>query len=235
MSAPAPVAAAVRTYFRALLTGDRDLLADVSLPHPELDRLVPTRHALPGVAPLLADLERLQLRHEPLPGERHFVQAWVGGVLHLLALRDSLRGPRVDLRYALGALQPDDERRTVARAFYRAMLFGDLDMLRELSFDARGVELLAERTPPAGEWDQLAHVADMLGLAELAVGEPVAVPNGVQFVSQRHAEMGIAVFSGLCPSGELPFLLRQRDGAWKVIPFHFIQAVALARGATIGG
>ena len=232
MPASTALAEAVRTYFRALLTGDRDLLAGVSLPHPELDRLVPKRPALPAVAALLADLERLQLRHDPLPGERHLAQAFVGGVLHLLLLRDTLRGPRVDLRYAIGALQPDDERRAAARGFYRAMLFGDLDTLRDLAFDARGVELLAERTPPAGEHAQLAHVADMLGLAELAIGEPFAVPNGVQFVSQRHAEMGIAVFSGLCPSGELPFLLRQRDGAWKVIPFHFIQAAALARSTS---
>lgn len=232
MTAPASVADAVRTFFRAVLTGDRDLLAGVALPHPDLDHLVPTRTPRPGVAPLLAELPRLQLRHDTLPGERHFVQAFVGGELHLLVLRDTLRGPRIDLRYALGALQPDDERRAVARAFYGAMLFGDADALRELAFDARGVELLAEHRPPAGEHAQLAHVVATLGFAELAVGEPFTVPNGVQFVSERHAEMGIAVFSGLCPSGELPFLLRQRDGAWKVIPFHFVQAAAQARGAT---
>lgn len=233
MSAPAPVAAVVRTYFRALLTGDRELLASTSLPHPELASLVPARSPSATVAPMLAELGHLQLTHDELPAERHLVKAFLGGVVHLLVLRDTPLGPRVDLRHAIEANRPDDDRRRAARAFYRALLLGDLPRLRELAFDDRGIELLTGHEAPAGEQAQLLHVAEMLGLVELAVGEPFAVPNGVQFVSDRHAEMGITVFSGLTPSGEIPFLVRQRDGAWKVIPFHFLQAAALSRGATI--
>ena len=233
MSAPAPVAAVVRTYFRALLTGDRELLATVSLPHPELGSLVPARSPTAAVAPMLAELGHLQMTHEPLPAERHLVKAFLGGVVHLLVLRDAPLGPRVDLRHAIEANRPDDHRRAAARAFYRALLLGDLPQLRGLAFDDRGIELLANHEVPAGEHAQLLHQAEMLGLVELAVGEPFAVPNGVQFVSDRHAEMGITVFSGLTPDGEIPFLVRQRDGAWKVIPFHFLQSAALSRGATI--
>ena len=74
----------------------------------------------------------------------------------------------------------------------------------------------------------------MLALVELKLGEPFTVPSGTQFVTPRHVEMGIRVYTGLTPDGEIPFLLRERDGAWKVIPFHFIQSVAMARGATFG-
>lgn len=233
MSAAPAIAAAVRTYFRALLTGDRGLLASVSIPHPDLGVLVPTQPARPGVANMLNDVARLDVSSTPLPGTRHVAQACLGGVVHVLMVRDTDAGPRLDLRYPINSLAPDDERRSAARAFYRAMLLGDLRTLRELAFDARGVELLAENRPPAGEHAQLEHVAAALGFAELVVGEPFVVPDGVQFVSPRHAEMGITVLSGLTVSGEVPFLLRQRNGAWTVVPFHFIQAAALSRGASM--
>lgn len=233
MPAPAAVVATVRTFFRALLTGDRELLASVSLPHPELATLTPTQPPHASVATMLGELQRLDVRADELPGDRHLVQAGLGGMVHLLVVHESKAGPRVDLRYLIESQKPDDARRTTARAFYRAMLLGDAPTLQRLAFDARGVELLAETPPPAGEHGQLAHVAAAMGLVELSAGEAFAVPNGVQFVGPRHAEMGIVVLSGLTPNGEIPFLLRQRDDEWKVIPFHFVQAAALARTSSL--
>ncbi len=235
MSTPAQnlIAASVRTFFRALLTGDRDLLASVSLPHAELGTLVPTRPPIATVTPMLSEIGRLQLTCDALPSDRHLVRAFFGGILHTLVAQTTPMGPRIDLRYLIAMHAADDARRQVARAFYRALLLGDAATLFDLSFDARGVELLVDGEPPAGERAQLEHIAAAMGLIELAVGEPFVVPNGVQFVDARHIEMGIAVFSGLTTNGEIPFLLRQRDGAWKVIPFHFIQSASLTRGATL--
>jgi acyl-CoA synthetase (AMP-forming)/AMP-acid ligase II len=157
-----------------------------------------------------------------------------GGTVQLLPLQGHGHDVKIDARYLLAARHGDDAPRAVARAFYRALLFHDLATLTELAFDARGVEVLAEGSaPPPGEQGQLELVVDVLALAELAVGEPFPTPSGLQFVTPRHREMGIRVYRGLVPDGELPFLLRQRDSAWKVIPFHFVQAVVVARGGTL--
>jgi hypothetical protein len=233
MTVPAPIAAAVRTFLRAQLTGDLAALTSVCRPHPELASLVPARPPLPAVAPMLAELDRLQLSGTELPADRFLARAYLGGVVHVVLLHDGADGPRVDARYPIAATRPDDERRGVARSFYRALLLGDSDRLHELAFDARGVELLTGSSPPAGEHAQLEHVAATMGLVQLGVGEPFTVPNGVEFVTARHAEMGIDVFSALAPDAEFPLLLRRRDGQWKVIVWHFVQAAALARGGTI--
>lgn len=233
MALPAHVVAAARSFLRAQLTGDRDLLARVCRPHPELAALAPTRPPRASIGQLLDELERLQVSGDELGGDRLLVRAWLGGTVHLLVVHVMPDGARVDARYAIEAQRPDDERRRVARDFYRAMLFGDAAALADLAFDARGVEMLAGGAPPPGERAQLEHVVATMGLVKLETGESFVVPKGVEFTSARHAELGIEVWSGLTPSGEIPFLLRRRDGAWKVIPFHFIQAAVLARGGTL--
>ena len=150
----------------------------------------------------------------------------------VLVLHDTPGGPRVDLRYPLAALQPDDERRRTARAFHRAMLLSDLHALRRLAFDDRGLETLVDNHAPRGADEPLLAAVQAMPLVELGLGEPFVVPSGVQFVNARHLEMGITVLGGLTPGGEIPFLLRQRSGEWKVIPFHFLQAAAAARSAS---
>ena len=234
MPAPAPVIAAVRGWFEALLAGDAAALARVAMPHAELATLVAQRPAPATVARLRGELQTPQVRVLELANDRLLAQVYLGGSVQLLPLQRASDGVRVDPRYALAATHPDDAPRTAARAFYRALLFGELAALQELSFDARGVELLVSNTPPGGEHGQLEMVVAMLALVELALGEPFTVPSGTQFVTPRHVEMGIRVYTGLTPDGEIPFLLRERDGAWKVIPFHFIQSVAMARGAVFG-
>lgn len=234
MPAPANVVAAVRGWFEALITADAAALARVAVPHPELPSLA-ARRVDPGTAARLrAELERPQIRILPVDDERSLAQVYLGGTVQLLPLQKHGEAVRIDARYAIAAAHADDAPRQVARAFYRALLFHDLAALTELAFDARGVEVLAEgSSPPPGEQGQLEHLVELLALAELAVGEPFRTPSGVQFVTERHREMGIRVFAGLMPDGEIPFLLRERDGAWKVIPFHFVQAVVVARGGTL--
>lgn len=216
----APLLDAVRTLLRALRTGDRDLLASVALPHPELGRLLanPPR-ALVGAGTDL-DLAALEL-----PGERSLVTARLGDQLHLFVVRATELGPRLDLRHQIAATRPDDERRTAARAFYRGLLRGDVPLLRSLAYDTHGIEALGATDGAPGELDVEAAV-QALGLCELGLGEPFTVPGGVQFVSAHHLELGIVVLSGLSTTGEIPFLLRPRDGTWKVIAFHFLQAAA---------
>jgi hypothetical protein len=232
MTVPAPVRAAVRSFLRAQLTGDLALLTSVCRPHPALASLVPARPPLPAVAPLLAETERVQVAGTEVAADRWVARVGLGGVVHVLPVQCGAGGALVDPRYAIEALRPDDERRQVARRFYLAMLLADARALHELAFDARGVELLAGQAPPPGEHAQLAQVAATMGLVQLGAGESFVVPRGVEFVGPRHAEMGIDVFSALTPDAELPLLLRRRDGAWRVIAFHFIQAAAQARGGS---
>jgi hypothetical protein len=235
MHLPDSVAATSRAFLRAMLTGDRELLRRSALPDPRLAHLAPSQPPMASIAPMLAVIDRMPLHGSVLAGDRWLVQATLNGMVHLLVVRQQKPDEaRVDARYLLAFGTPDDERCKVARAFYRAMLLGDLATLRELAFDARGVELLAEQAPPYGEHAQLEHIAATMSLIELGLGEAFAVPNAVQFVGSRHVEMGIVVLSGLTPNGEIPFLLRQRDGAWRVIAFHFIQGAALARAGVAG-
>ncbi len=229
MDLPVNVTVAARAFLRAMLTGDLPLLQRCAMPHPQLAQLAPTRPPLASIAPVLAEIERVTLHGTALVGDRWLVQAPLGGMVHLLVVQQRGNEARVDARYLLAFQRSDDERSQVARAFYRAMLLGDLAALQTLSFDPRGVEVLAEASPPAGEHDQLAHVAATMSLIELGLGEAFAVPNAMQFVDARHVELGIVVLSGLTPNGEIPFLLRQRDGEWRVIPNHFIQSATLAR------
>lgn len=234
MPAPAPVVAAIRGWFEALIAGDAAGLARVALPHPELAYLVGHRPKADVAARLRADLASPQIRVVELGHDRSLAQVYVGGTVQLLPLQGRGDDVKVDARYLLAARHADDAPRAAARAFYRALLFHDLQTLTELAFDARGVEVLAEGSaPPPGEQGQLELVVDVLALTELALGEPFQTPSGLQFVTQKHQELGIRVYRGLVPDGELPFLLRQRDGAWKVIPFHFVQAVVVARGGTL--
>jgi hypothetical protein len=223
---------AVRTFLRALHTGDHDLLASVALPHPELGRLLPdlssTTPATGGDAPP-AEFTAIDL-----PGERQLITVRQPGRQRLLIVRATEFGPRIDLRHWLAAAQPDDPRRAIARAFYRALLCGDLGTLRTLAFDPTGIEGL-------GATDRLLSPIDVeatvqaLGLIELDLGEAFPVANGVQFVSARHHELGIVVLDGLTPIGAIPFLLRQRDGNWKVVTHHFLQAAAQERAAALRG
>ena len=231
MPAPGSLSAATRAYLRALLTGDADLLASISLAHPHRSTLLAGARR-EATAALLADLARAPIASQPLGSERHLMTVDLGGVLHVLVLHDTPGGPRVDLRYPLAALQPDDERRRTARAFHRAMLLSDLHALRRLAFDDRGLETLVDNHAPRGADEPLLAAVQAMPLVELGLGEPFVVPSGVQFVNARHLEMGITVLGGLTPGGEIPFLLRQRSGEWKVIPFHFLQAAAAARSAS---
>jgi hypothetical protein len=233
MATTDPTTATVRGYFEALRAGDAARLAHHTLPHPELATLVASP-PVPTAARHLAALDALSVRTAELPRDRLLVQAWLGEHVQLLVMQATAAGYRIDARYPIAALRPDDGPRTTARAFYRGLLAGDVAAMQTLAFDARGVELLANGgLAPVDAWHHELLV-EMLVLCELEAGDPFEVPTGTQFVGPRHHELGIRVLQALTPEGEIPFLLRQRDGDWKVIPFHFIQAVAMRRGATFG-
>jgi hypothetical protein len=218
---------AVRTFLRALLTGDHELLTSVVLPHPDLATLTAARPPFAAVATAVADVARAPLRCRELHGERQLVHVRLGSDDHLIVVHSTTAGMRVDARWQLAQRLADDELRRTVRAFYQAWACGNRATLRELAFDTNGIDALADLAPPGAD---PAHAATMV-LVELGLGESFAVPHGVQFVSGRHAEMGIRVLNGLLPDAEIPFLLRQRDGAWRVIPFHFLQRTAQPRGA----
>lgn len=224
---PASTIAIVRTFLRALRTGDRDLLASIALPHAELGSLLAQGLAWTAVTgdPSPSDLTFLEL-----PGQRQLISVRTGEAELLLVVHATQLGPRLDLRHPIAARQPDDPRRRTARTFYRALLVGDVDTLRLLAFDAAGVDELVPIGKPLPA--QLVESATTtLSLVELDLGEAFAVQSGVQFVSERHRELGIVVLSGLTPTGEVPFLLRPRNAEWRVVTLHFEQAAAAARAS----
>ena len=100
----APIAAAVRTYFRAMLLGDRELLRGVVLPDHDLGGLVVQPNARPPIARLLAETDRLVVSCRGQAADRQHVVVRLGGELHRLVVHLTPHGPRIDPRPAAAAL-----------------------------------------------------------------------------------------------------------------------------------
>ena len=225
--------ALLRAWFTAWIAGDAAALRRLTLPNQDVDRLVAAPRTAAQQDAHRAELARATWRARG-DDDRLLVHFWFAHRLQVLPLVRDGGAWRVDARYAIAACSPDDAPRAAARAFYQALLLGDLEALQALAFDPRGTEILGGRTVPACDrWDLELQAAG-IAFVELGDGETYPTATGPQPVTARHREFGIRVFLGLSLDGELPFQLRQRDGEWKVIPFLFVQAEVLARGGTLG-
>lgn len=226
--------ALIRQWFDASFRGDVPELQRLSLPHPEIRQLAALAAPRDRLDQLRAELARGTWRASPLDEHRVLVHFWFQTRLLVMPLVRTDGGWRVDARYAIAAGTPDDALRAVARAFFGALLLGDLETMQAHSFDPRGTEILGGRSVPGPDrWD-LELQAAMLSFVELQVGDSYPTPTGPATVSERHREHGIRILLALGLGGEVPFQLRQKDGVWKVIPFLFVQAEVLRRGGTLG-
>lgn len=235
MDTPAALVETIRTCLHALHTADPGLLSTVAEPHPALASLTNSRPSQFDAASLATDLSDLQVSIQHRDGERAFVHAYFRGLVQPLIAVSRHGVWRLDMRWSLAAGRPETDQTRTARAFLLAMLLGDLEKLTELAVHPGGLELLVENPPPAGESDQLIHVVEQLSLVELGLGDDF--PNligGRETVTKQHVDAGIAILLGLFAGGELPFLMKQLDGAWRVVPAPFVRAAVLARGGTIG-
>ena len=92
----APIATAVRTYFRALLLGDRELLRSVALPDQDLAPCTARPTARPPVARLLAEIERMVVTCRGQDAGRHQLAVRLGGEQHRLVVLVTAQGPRIE-------------------------------------------------------------------------------------------------------------------------------------------
>jgi hypothetical protein len=92
----APIAAAIRTYFRALLLGDRELLRSVAWSDHELAPWLARPTARPPVARLLAEIERMVVTCRGQEHGRHPIEVRLGGELHRLVVHATAKGPRIE-------------------------------------------------------------------------------------------------------------------------------------------
>lgn len=226
--------AAVRGAVLGLCTGDPQAIRRIALPHPDLARLS-RRQATPTEREaVLADLDSLQVVVQSELAGRHVLHVFFRGLIHPMVAVQTPDGWRFDLRFAIAASDPEPEAFGVARRFLAAMLLGDRETLHALAVDPTGLELLVSEPPPAGEVDQLLHVASTMPLTALALGETMPdLLGGVTTVSQRHLDHGYQVLLGLFGGAELPFLVKTFDGTLRVSPAPFIRAAAKARGAVL--
>lgn len=226
--------AALRAWLAAVVHGGEPALRRLALPHAGLGALAASAPPPARRSALRAELAQATWRAQPNGSDRQLVHVWLPSRVEVLPFVRTAAGWRVDARWAVAAVSPDDALRRVARAFYGALLTGDLATMQQHAFDARGLELLAGGAPaPVDRWD-LDLQAAMIAFVEVADGESYPTPTGPQPVTTRHRDHGIRVLVGLTLAGEVAFLLRQRDGVWTVIPFLFVQAEVLRRGGSLG-
>ena len=235
MQIPYEADVAIRATFRAVVGGDRAALAQSALPCPDVDALFARPFPPELRAQLLEQIPGMQVSGRDVSDDRVYAHAYFRGLLHpVVVVRDGARW-RMDLRWWASAAKGPNPMHAVAREFLFAMISCDEERLPQLAYDRQGLEILLRERPPAGELAQVAHVCQEMQLAELEVGE--RFPNligGTDTVTQKHRDLGIHVLIGLFNGGEMPFLMRQKDGEWKVIPFHFLRAAAGSAGGTAG-
>jgi hypothetical protein len=166
--------------------------------------------------------------------DRLYLHVYFRGLLQPIVVVRTPDGWRVDLRWWIHAMRPPEPMHDVAREFLYAMLTGDQDRLAELAVEPRGIEVLISGPTPSGEAAQLAHVCQAMQLAELGLGEKFPdLVGGTDTVTEKHRAHGLRVLVGLFNGSELPFLMREVDGQWKVSPFHFVRATVVASGGRV--
>ncbi|MBK8979085.1 MAG: hypothetical protein IPM29_24585 [Planctomycetes bacterium] len=226
----------VHTAVLAMCTGDVALLAAVALPHPDLRVLTPAPGDPAARAAALRDLEQLQVRVCSELGERRYLHAYFRGLVHPLVAVATAAGWRLDLRWAIASSRPPTLAMRTARRFVRALVLADRAELEALALDRAGLDLLLGPVPPAGEVGQLEHVAAAMPLCELVPGDSYPdLLGGFATVGDPHRQAGLTVLSGLFDGGELPFLMRQAAGVWRVSTAPYLRAAVAARGGRPGG
>lgn len=223
MNSDDPCRDLVLRFFLAMLDGDAAALAAVALPHRDLLRvLLP---AAPAARALRAAVESMTVDWLPLPGQRRLARARFGGETHAVVVHDRDGDPRIDARHWLPETEIERQCREVAREFLSAFWSGDLAAMHRASSDHREIDAVRQLPDMCHVVadDVCVHDARAMLFAALAPGEAFHVGDTVEFVDASYAANGVVVLSGICPSGEVPFLLRRIDGEWRVIPYHFVR------------
>jgi hypothetical protein len=240
----------VRNFLRALFTSDAAALRTTTLPGTDIDALLG--------APALSAEERAQLdadlgtleprwtgpflvRGEPveaanaLVGARATFSTGVRGLWLGAPVVRTDAGWRVDAdffiegRKSAQAPPERDDPRVVARAFLGMTLANELDQLDEVS--ARHVEPAEVGSPnglPGGDLDQIISLAMEMPVVPARAGTAYKLPSGELVAAGSDPKR--VLYVGLMGPVEVPFVLVQVGGAWKVEPQNYF-AWMRARGA----
>lgn len=235
MQTPQALDTVIRSCYRAAIEGDRVGLERSALPNPGLEAVLANRCPAELRERLVREVAEMQINLRQQTEDRAYLHAYFRGMANPVVVVRTEHGWRMDMRWWIASLRAPDELQMTAREFLYTMLAADQERLAELSVDPRGIEVLTKDHPPAGEMGQVQHVVATMPLAELATGESFPdLLGGSETVTERHRQHGIRVLVGLFDGGEVPFLLRQVEGKWKVVPFHFIRAAVVAAGGQVG-
>lgn len=235
---PEPV---IREFLRALFTHDRPaLLAAVAEPA-GADALIGSNELTADeIASIGAEAARTNLQQSgpalragelldeaPYPeGSRVVYTTGFRGMMLAIPTVHTAGGWKVDARYWLETQRnqetppADDDPRTMAKGF----LFHALGNLPEelAQFSTAAVPPAAIGIPnglPGGDLDQILALCMEMPVLEARAGETVRLPSGAKAIAGEHA--GERVFVGLMGPVEVPFLLRQVGGRWKVVPQNY--------------
>lgn len=228
----------------ALVLGDRATFVKATLPTEDVDAVV---RAVPPSGDertrLDEQLERVRLSSqrppvfegEPIDDER---PAPVGArIIYLTQFGSSLvpvvvvrtaDGWRVEPRYwvAERAQQSADiEANTppmVVKRFMYHLMTGETRKLEELSLLPSAAEgLTRNNNMPGADRGHVAMLCVEMPVARARDGEVVRMPSGARVTAGSSADD--VVYVGLLGSVEVPFRLRRKDGAWKVLPEPYFE------------
>jgi hypothetical protein len=238
---PGAAEAAVRTLVRALAMRDARAFQAITLPHPRAARLLNAEPLTDeGRAEAERRLESLQVRLEddfllrgapvspdvrgdyPVGTVGHAIAAGQGGPMAVRLVREA-EGWKVDVRWWVAMLDAatssappsQDSPDSVVRQFLLAMIALDREeALRHVVPDV-SPDVLFAGAPRQREPSGVLEAAAMeMPLVQVGPGEFYRLPSGRVVEGQGTAERTVVV--GQFGPVEMPFVLRQIDGRWRV-------------------
>ncbi|MFN2330164.1 MAG: hypothetical protein ABR612_14745 [Chromatocurvus sp.] len=233
---------ALRAFMYALYAND---LADYRtriLPDPESAVLVGTqKFTEEQLNKLRMEIDGLRLRQTSMPsfegkptappyvvGTKAIYFAQFRGVNLTIPMEVTADGWKVDVRYWL-AMRKQSGRRPqktdpeiVAKAFLLYVLAKKPDALNEfVTKPVKGEEYTAANDLPPGDLDQILSLCAEMPMVRARPKERLLLPSGELIGgSEKHDTL---VLVGLMGPVEIPFLLKKKDNAWKVVPQRYFE------------
>jgi hypothetical protein len=224
--------------FYAIYTGDLAALEKEALPDPDLatvlsKEFVP-KYDLPALKQSIEEMQINPAGSEPprIGDEVLELGAYFRGTIMPVTLVRRGDEWKMDCRWWIAARRPDDEPRTVARAFLYAWMTGDLATLAKTAVPhSRLGDLLRNGSPPAGEFAQLHHICEATIFIPAVLGEQfLATTSEMETVISEHVgddRLLLLARIGSQPPA-MPLQLAKIGGAWRVDAAKLIEMMASA-------
>ncbi|RZU38731.1 hypothetical protein EV700_2666 [Fluviicoccus keumensis] len=104
--------------------------------------------------------------------------------------------------------------------FLYGIFSGDAEMIRRVSADSGSeARLIAANNLPPGDVDQILALCKEMLVVPARDGEVLLMPDGTLLTARTSADEKLMM--GLMGLVEVPFLLKQTEGTWKVVPYDY--------------